>query len=64
MKIELNNEELKKAIAHYTRERVLAGSEYRDLEGIEVHEDGTATVQVASQDLMMAAPAPIAPNRY
>jgi len=62
MKIQLTTEEVKKAIAYYTREKILYSTEYREIEQIEVDADGASLVVTEIDQINRApAPAPCAP---
>ena len=57
MKIQLTTEEVKKAIAYYTREKILYSTEYREIEQIEVDGEGASLV-VTEIDPINHAPVP------
>lgn len=44
MKIQLTYEEIKKAIAFYTREKLIPHSEYRNINEVEINEKGASLV--------------------
>lgn len=44
MKIQLTTEEVKKAVAFYTREKLIPHSEYRNINEVEINEKGASLV--------------------
>lgn len=60
MKIQLTTEEVEKAIAFYTREKILYSTDFREIENIEVTGEG-ASIIVSRVDPGNHAPMPCAP---